>query len=79
MKYEYTREHMMPVVMELTYEDLRTIQKMAKHFIEMETMPDNIWRGDMRKLDRDVAEALDKVASATAYAFPKPTEEINNA
>lgn len=74
MKYEYTREHMMPVVMEITYEDLRNIQKMAKYFIELETMPDSIWRGDMRKLESDVREAMDRVAKAAAYAFPQPTE-----
>jgi hypothetical protein len=74
MKYEYTREHLMPIVMELTYEDLRNIQKMAKYFLELETMPDGLWKGDMRKLEREVRDAMDKVASATAYAFPKTTE-----
>jgi hypothetical protein len=74
MKYEYTREHLLPVMVELTYEDLRNIQKMAKHFIELETMPDGLWKGDMRKLEREVSEAMDKVASATSYAFPKTTE-----
>ena len=74
MKYEYTREHMMPIVMELTYEDLQLIQKMAKHFIELETMPDGIWKGDARKMDREVTEALNKMAQAVKYAFPS-TEE----
>jgi hypothetical protein len=74
MKYEYTREHLMPIVMELTYEDLRNIQKMAKYFLELETMPDGFWKGDTRKLEREVCDAIDKVASATAYAFPKTTE-----
>jgi hypothetical protein len=71
MKYEYSREHMMPIVMELTYEDLRNIQKMAQHFLELETMPDGLWKSDMRKLEREVREAMDKVSSAASYAFPK--------
>ena len=70
MKYEYTREHMMPVVMELTYEDLQLIQKMAKLVIDMETAPDGIYKGDARKIAREAAEALNKVASAVKYAFP---------
>jgi hypothetical protein len=74
MQYSYTREHQLPVVVELTYENLCTIQKMAKHFIEMETMPDGMWKGDMRKLDRDVTETLNRVANAVKYAFPS-TEE----
>ena len=76
MKYEYTREQMLPIVMELTYEDLRNIQKMARHFIELDVMPDNIWKGDMRQLEREVNEALEKMASAMTYAYGlhKPTE-----
>jgi hypothetical protein len=74
MKYEYTREHMMPIVMELTYEDLQLIQRVAKCFLDMEEKPEGIWAGDMRKLEREAREAMDKVSSATAYAFPKTTE-----
>jgi len=74
MKYEYTREHLMPIVMELTYEDLRNIQKMAKHLLELETMPEGLWKGDVRKLEREAREALEKMNDAMAYAFPKTTE-----
>jgi NTP pyrophosphatase (non-canonical NTP hydrolase) len=74
MKYEYTREHMLPVMVELTYEDIQLIQKMAKYFIELETMPEGFWKGDMRKLEREVGEVLERVASAASYAFPKTTE-----
>ena len=74
MQYNYTREHMLPVVVELTYEDLRNIQRMAKHFIDLETMPDGLWKGDMRKLESDTRETLDRVAKAAAYAFPQPAE-----
>ena len=74
MKYEYTREHMMPVVMELTYEDLLLIQKMAKLVIDMETSPDGIYKGDARKIDREVTEAIDKMANAVKYFLPSPKE-----
>ena len=74
MKYEYTREHMMPVVMELTYEDLLLIQKMAKLVIDMETSPDGIYKGDARKIDREVTEAIDKMANAVKYFLPLPKE-----
>jgi NTP pyrophosphatase (non-canonical NTP hydrolase) len=74
MKYEYTREHLLPVMVELTYEDLQLIQKMTKYFIALETMPDNIWRGDMRKLEREVGEVMDRVANTASYVFPKTTE-----
>jgi hypothetical protein len=74
MQYSYTREHQLPVVVELTYEDLTLIQKMAKLVIDMETAPDGIYKGDARKLDREVTEALNRVASAVKFAFPS-TEE----
>lgn len=74
MKYNYTREHMLPIVVELTYEDLTLIQRMAKHIMDMETAPDGIYKGDVRSLDREVTEALEKVAIAVRCAFPQ-TEE----
>ena len=74
MQYNYTREHQLPVVVELTYEDLQLIQRMAKLVIDMETTPDGIYKGDARKLDREVTEALNKVSIAVRCAFPS-TEE----
>jgi hypothetical protein len=73
MKYEHTREHMLPVLVELTYEDLRNIRKMAQHFIELETMPDGLWKSDMRRLEREVREAMNKVSDIMGggYSFPK--------
>jgi t-SNARE complex subunit (syntaxin) len=74
MKYSYTLEHRLPIVVELTYEDLQLIQKMAKLVIEMETAPDGIYKGDARQMDREVTDALNKVSSAVKYSFPS-TEE----
>ena len=74
MQYSYTCDHMLPISMELTYKDLLLIQKMAKLVIEMETVPDGIYKGDARQIDREVTEALNKVSSAVKYAFPS-TEE----
>ena len=73
MKYEHTREHMLPVIVELTYEDLRLLRKMTKSFLDMETLPDDhgyMYIGDIRKLEREVTEALDKVAKSVRYSFP---------
>jgi hypothetical protein len=74
MQYNYTREHMLPVVVEMTYEDLKLIQRMAKSFLDMEKLPEDhgyMYKGDIRKLEREVVETLDRVATATSYAFPK--------
>ena len=77
MQYQYTREHLLPIVMEMTYEDLQLIQRVAKCFLDMEDKPDGIWAGDMRKLERETREAMNRVADATSFAFPK--QEIDNA
>ena len=74
MNYNYTVDHKLPVIVELTYADLLLIQKMAKLVIEMETAPDGLYKGDARQIDREVTEALNKVSSAVKYAFPS-TEE----
>jgi hypothetical protein len=56
MKYEHTREHMLPVIVELTYEDLLILRKMAKVLLDMETLPDDhgyMYKGDIRRLERE--------------------------
>ena len=73
MKYEHTREHMLPVIVELTYEDLLILRKMAKSLLDMETLPDvhgYMYTGDIRRLEREVTEALNKVADSVKYSFP---------
>ena len=74
MKYEHTREYLVPVVVEVTYEDLRTIQKMTKYFLDLETLPDNMWKGDIRRLDRGTNDALEHANRSIAYTFPKPAD-----
>lgn len=75
MQYQYTREHMVPAVVELTHEELLTIQKMAKHLLALETMPEGLWKGDVRGLEQGVTEALGKMAKALHYAFPRPEND----
>jgi hypothetical protein len=73
MKYEHTREHMLPVIVELTYEDLLILRKMAKSLLDMETLPDvhgYMYTGDIRRLEREVTEAINKVAQSVKYSFP---------
>lgn len=74
MKYGYTREHMLPIAMEVTLEDLRILQKMTKHLLEKEELPDDMYKGDIRKVDREITETLKRIDEAMAYAFPKSTE-----
>ena len=82
MKYEYTREHMMPIMAELTYDDLQLIQRMAKVLVNMEELPKDhgyMYKGDVRRLEREAREALNKVADVmnSGYTFRKfdETEE----
>lgn len=73
MKYEHTREHMLPVIVELTYEDLLLLRKVFKSFLDIETLPDAhgyIYKGDVRKFEREVSEAINKVGQSVKYAFP---------
>ena len=73
MKYEHTREHMLPVIVELTYEDLLILRKMAKVLLDMETLPDDhgyMYKGDIRRLEREATDAINKVAKSVKYSFP---------
>jgi hypothetical protein len=73
MKYEHTREHMLPVIVELTYEDLLILRKMAKVLLDMETLPDDhgyMYKGDIRRLEREATDAINKVAQSVKYFFP---------
>ena len=73
MKYEHTREHMLPIIVELTYEDLLLLRKMAKSFLDMETLPDDhgyMYKGDIRRLEREATDAINKVAQSVKYSFP---------
>ena len=74
MQYNYTREHQLPIVMELTYEDLHVIHKMTKFLLELEEKPTDIYNGDIRKLHRESLEALAKVADAATHIFTAPAE-----
>jgi hypothetical protein len=40
----------------------------------MEKMPDGIYKADMRKLEREVTEAVSKMVDASAYWFPTTTK-----
>jgi hypothetical protein len=79
MKYEHTREYMLPVMVELTYEDLTLIQRMAKNLLDMEKLPEEhgyMYKGDVRRLEREAREAINKVSDtmSAGYSFPKLEE-----
>jgi len=79
MKYEHTREYMLPVMVELTYEDLTLIQRMAKNLLDMEKLPEehgHMYKGDVRRLEREARDAINKVSDimSAGYSFPKLEE-----
>ena len=79
MKYEHTREYLLPVMVELTYEDLQLIRRMAKVLLDMENLPEDhgyMYSGDIRKLERATREALNSVADVmnSEYTFQKIDE-----
>jgi hypothetical protein len=79
MKYEHTREYMLPVMVELTYEDLTLIQRMAKNLLDFEKLPEEhgfMFKGDIRKLEREARDALNKVSEimSSNYNYPKIKE-----
>jgi hypothetical protein len=83
MKYEHTREYLLPVMVELTYEDLQLIQRMAKVLLDMEKLPDehgHMYKGDVRRLEREAREAINKVADTMklSYTFQKIDEPTSN-
>jgi hypothetical protein len=58
---------------ELTYEDLLILRKMAKVLLDMETLPDDhgyMYKGDIRRLEREATDAINKVAQSVKYSFP---------
>jgi hypothetical protein len=42
----------------LTYEELQTIESLAKHVLAQEQMPDGLWRGSLRDLERRQSGAM---------------------
>lgn len=79
MKYQHTCEHLLPVMVELTYEDLTLIQRMAKNLLDLETLPEEhgfMFKGDIRKLEREARSALNAVSDnmSSNYSYPKINE-----
>ena len=71
MKYEHTREHMLPVIVELSHNDIVLIQQMAKALLELEETPSGLYKGEIRAMEREAGEVLDSTRRYIQYAFPK--------
>lgn len=69
MRQRYNIERSMPVVLEVTCEELRLIENLAKAVIAQEDMPDGIWKGELRDLLESVQGAIKEVASDAARHF----------
>ena len=75
MRQRYNLERSMPVVLEVTCDDLRLIEKLAKAVMEQEDMPDGIWKSDLRDLLESVQGAIKEVASDAASYFADMTAD----
>jgi hypothetical protein len=73
MKYEHTREHMLPVIVELTYEDLLILQRWPRSSSTWRKLPRSrhMYKGDIRKLEREATRCNQQGSSVVKYAFPK--------
>lgn len=69
MRQRYNLERSMPVVLEVTCDELRLIEKLAKAVLEQEDMPDGVWKSELRDLLEGVQGAIKEVASDAARHF----------
>lgn len=67
MKYFFTKETMIPLMVEMTYQDVANIQKLADVFLALETKPTSVCEGDIRRLRDEAVDAMSKAASATVF------------
>jgi hypothetical protein len=69
MRQRYNLERSMPVVLEVTFDELRLIENLARAVVEQEDMPDGVWKGELRDLLESVQGAIKEVASDAAQHF----------
>ena len=69
MRHRYNLERSMPVVLEVTFDELHLIENLAKAVIGQEDMPDGIWKSDLRNLLENVQGAIKEVTSDAAQHF----------
>lgn len=74
MKQRYNLERVMPVVLEVTFEELRLIEKLAEAVIGQEEMPNGIWKSDLRDLLEGVQGVIKEAAHGAAGHFNRIAE-----
>jgi hypothetical protein len=69
MRQSYNRERAMPIILEVTFEELRQIESLAKAVMGQEEMPDGIWKSELRDLLEGVQGAIKEAARDAAGHF----------
>jgi len=69
MRQRYNLERSMPVVLEVTFDELRLIENLAKAVIEQEDMPNGVWKSELRDLLKSVQGAIKEVAEDATRHF----------
>ena len=62
MQHSYNRERKMTVVLEVTFEELRLIQSLAKAVAKLDELPGGVWTADLV----DLTDNLQHVITASA-------------
>ena len=69
MRQSYNRERAMPIILEVTFEELRQIEKLAKAVMGQEELPEGIWQSELRDLLEGVQGAIKEAARDAASHF----------
>jgi hypothetical protein len=69
MRQRYNLERSMPVVLEVTFGELRLLENLAKAVIEQEDMPNGVWKSEVRDLLESVQGVIKEVARDAADHF----------
>lgn len=78
MQYNYIRDNDLPIVVTLTYEDIKIIHRMAEIFVHMKERPDGIYICDVRKLEREARDVLNSIRSTTQALYPEVYEKTDD-
>jgi hypothetical protein len=75
MRQRYNLERAMPVVLEVTFDELRLIENLAKAVIELEDMPKGVWKSELRDLLEGIQGAIKEVAEDATCHFTNIANE----
>lgn len=67
MKYCYTRETLIPIAVEMTYQDLANVKRLAELYLSTEEKPKDFWESDIRRLRDEAVDAMSKASASTIF------------